>query len=81
MIRAVAGWLAATVLMLNRILSCLVAARGDEGHGHVALTRKLASNPAMRRKVSALLAADTDPLAAHSITAAATWPVCGSPWC
>jgi hypothetical protein len=73
--RAVAGWLAAsaTALLLNAMLSCPAAAWGDEGHEVVALIAQSRLDPAVRKKVSALLAADTDPLTAHTIAAAATW--------
>ena len=67
--------------MLNLMSSCPAAAWGDEGHEVVALIAQTRLDPDVRRKAIALLAADTDPLAAHTITAAATWPVCGSPWC
>ena len=55
--------------MLNLISSCLAAAWGDEAHEVVALIAQTRLDPALRRKVSALFAADTDPLAAHTITA------------
>jgi hypothetical protein len=49
------------------------AAWGDEGHEVVALIAQTYLTPAVRKKVDALLAADSDPLTAHTMPAAATW--------
>jgi S1/P1 Nuclease len=47
---------------------------GDEGHEVVALVAQSFLDPDVRKRVAALLAADTDPLTAHDIASAATWP-------
>jgi len=46
---------------------------GDEGHEVVALVAQSFLEPDVRKRVNALLAADTDNLTAHDITSAATW--------
>jgi hypothetical protein len=46
---------------------------GDEGHEVVALIAQSFLDPAVLKKVNALLAADTDDLTAHDIASAATW--------
>jgi S1/P1 Nuclease len=46
---------------------------GDEGHKVVALVAQAYLEPAARKRVAALLAADTDTLTAHDIAAEATW--------
>jgi S1/P1 Nuclease len=46
---------------------------GDEGHEVVALVAQSFLDPAVRKKVTAMLAADTDPLTPHDIASAATW--------
>jgi S1/P1 Nuclease len=46
---------------------------GDEGHEVVALIAQAYLAPDVRKKVDALLAADTDPLTAHDIASEATW--------
>jgi hypothetical protein len=46
---------------------------GDEGHEVVALVAQAFLDTDVRKKVTALLAADTDPLTAHDIASAATW--------
>jgi S1/P1 Nuclease len=63
----------ALALALNTALSCPVLAWGDEGHAVVALVAQSFLDPSVRRKASALLAADTDSLTAHDIAAEATW--------
>lgn len=59
------------------ILSCVqvdaAKAWGDEGHQVVALVAQSFLEPDVRKRVNALLAADTDSLAGHDIAAAATW--------
>jgi hypothetical protein len=47
---------------------------GDEGHEIVALVAQSFLEPDVRKRVTALLAADTDSLTAHDIASAATWP-------
>jgi hypothetical protein len=46
---------------------------GDEGHEVVALVAQSFLDPDVRKKVTALLAADTDSLTPHDIASAATW--------
>jgi hypothetical protein len=46
---------------------------GDEGHEVVALVAQSFLEPDVRKRVNALLAADTDNLTAHDIASAATW--------
>src|SRR5271166_4904611 len=46
---------------------------GNEGHEIIALIGQNYLDPAVRTKVGALLAADTDDLTAHDIAAEATW--------
>lgn len=46
---------------------------GDEGHEIVALIADRFLEPAMREKVNAMLAADTDSLTGHDIASEATW--------
>ncbi len=60
-------------LALNPMFSCRAMAWGDEGHEIIALIAQAHLAPPVRRKVNALLAADTDPLTAHNIADAATW--------
>ncbi len=49
------------------------AAWGDEGHQVVALIAQSFLDTDVRKRVNALLAADTDSLTAHDIASAATW--------
>jgi len=46
---------------------------GDEGHEIVALIAQSFLDPPVRKKVSALLAADTDSHTAHDIASESTW--------
>jgi hypothetical protein len=46
---------------------------GDEGHKVIALIAEHYLDPAVRSKVTTLLAADTDSLTAHDIASEATW--------
>jgi hypothetical protein len=46
---------------------------GDEGHKIVALIAGQFLTPAVKQKIDAMLAADTDPLTAHDIADEATW--------
>jgi hypothetical protein len=70
------GWLATSLVVIGLIVgsSRPAAAWGDEGHEVVALVAQAYLDPGVRKKVNALLAADTDPLTAHDIASEATWP-------
>src|SRR6185312_5597064 len=46
---------------------------GALGHEAIALVAESLLQPDVRRRVDAILAADTDPLTAHDIASAATW--------
>jgi hypothetical protein len=46
---------------------------GDEGHQVVALIAQSLLDADVRKRINALLAADTDDLTAHDIASAATW--------
>jgi hypothetical protein len=59
--------------VLNALLSHAALAWGDEGHEVVAFIAQAYLDPAVRTKVNALLAADTDSLTEHDIAAEATW--------
>jgi hypothetical protein len=63
----------AAAFVLNVMLSCPAMAWGDEGHEIVALIAQAHLDPAVLKKVSALLGADTDTLTAHNIASEATW--------
>jgi hypothetical protein len=60
-------------LIFNPMFCCQALAWGDEGHEVVALIAQARLDLAVRKKLNALLAADTDNLTAHDIAAAATW--------
>ena len=64
---------AVLVLVLNALLSFPASAWGDEGHEVVALIAQAHLDPAVQKRVNALLGADTDSLTAHDIAAEATW--------
>jgi S1/P1 Nuclease len=49
------------------------SAWGDDGHKTVALIAQHYLTPAVKAKIDAMLAADTDNLAPHDIASAATW--------
>jgi len=51
----------------------LAVAWGDEGHEIIALIADRYPDPAVRAKVAAQLAADTDMLTDHDIASEATW--------
>ena len=74
MIRRVSGF---TILALGVALNLAqprnALAWGDEGHEVVALVAQSFLEPEVRKRVSALLAADTDSLTAHDIASEATW--------
>ena len=46
---------------------------GDEGHQIIALVAQSFMEPDVRKRVTALLAADTDTLTAHDVASEATW--------
>ena len=46
---------------------------GDEGHEIIALVADRFLDPAVREKIAAMIAADTDNLTAHDIASEATW--------
>src|SRR5215831_14132141 len=68
----VAGSLA-LALATNFVQTRPALAWGDEGHEVVALIAQSFLEPDVRRRVNALLAADTDSLTPHDIASAATW--------
>jgi S1/P1 Nuclease len=73
MIRSVGRLTAvALALALNAVSSCPAVAWGDEGHEVIVLIAQARLEPAVRKAVSALLAADPDSLTRHD-SAAATW--------
>jgi hypothetical protein len=63
----------ALALALNFAQPRTASAWGDEGHEVVALIAQSFLDSDVRRRVTALLAADTGSLTAHDIAAAATW--------
>ena len=63
----------ATAFVLNVTLSGPAMAWGDEGHEIIAFIAQAHLDPAVQKKVSALLGADTDTLTTHDIAAEATW--------
>jgi hypothetical protein len=66
-----AAWLCAAAFNTTQIQNAL--AWGDEGHEVVALVAQSFLEPDVRKRVTALLASDTDTLTAHDIASAATW--------
>ena len=64
----------AMVLVLHVAVSDPALAWGDEGHEVIALIAQEHLDPGVRKKLRALLAADTDDLTTHDIAAASTWP-------
>jgi len=60
-------------LTLNFAQARPVLAWGDDGHQVVALVAQAFLAPDVRKKVAALLAADTDSLTQHDIASSATW--------
>jgi hypothetical protein len=74
MIRHVSGpVILALALTLNFAQPRTAGAWGDEGHEVVALIAQSFLDSDVRRRVTALLAADTGSLTAHDIAASATW--------
>ena len=74
------GWRSATGLVLTCALQAVgleaphpAFAWGVEGHEIIALIAERYLDPAVRAKVAALLAADTDTLSDHDIAREATW--------
>jgi hypothetical protein len=63
----------ALALSINVVQPRPALAWGDEGHRVVALVAQSFLDPDVRKRVTALLAADTDPLTPHDIANAATW--------
>jgi len=68
-----AGVWAATAIVAIALRSGPAIAWGDEGHEVIGWIAQAYLEPATRQKVSAMLAADTDPLTAHNIADASTW--------
>src|SRR5215470_4716160 len=68
----VAGSLAFAIA-INFVQTRPALAWGDEGHEVVALIAQSFLDTDVRKRVNALLAADTDSLTAHDIATAATW--------
>jgi hypothetical protein len=71
--KAIVAGTFALALSINFAQPRPAVAWGDEGHQVVALVAQSFLDPDVRRRVTALLAADTDPLTAHDIANAATW--------
>jgi hypothetical protein len=65
-----ASFLAAAVLV---VVPVPASAWGFEGHQIVALIARAELTPAVRAKVDAILATDTDPLTEHDMASEATW--------
>jgi hypothetical protein len=63
----------ALALTLNFAQPRLALAWGNDGHEVVALIAQSYLDPDVRKRVTALLAADTAPLTAHNIADEATW--------
>jgi hypothetical protein len=61
------------LIAVGSSISRTALAWGDEGHKIVALIAEHYLDPAVRDRVSAMLAADTDNLTAHDIASEATW--------
>jgi hypothetical protein len=61
-------------LVVSAMLSGPALAWGDEGHEVIALIAQEHLNPIVKKKLRALVAADTDNLTTHDIAAASTWP-------
>ncbi len=66
-------WLTLGLLLTWGAPSRPALAWGDEGHEIIALVAQSFLQPDVRRKVAAMLAADTDSLTAHDIASEATW--------
>ena len=68
--RELGKMLTAMTFALSAVWSGPCLAWGDEGHEVIGLIARSFLGPAARERVDALLAADTDTLAAHDIAAA-----------
>lgn len=68
-------WTLAAIMVAALLVSMprQAVAWGNEGHEIVALIAQAYLAPDVRKKVDALLAADTDPLTAHDMASEATW--------
>src|SRR5215471_6174334 len=71
--RRVSRFICVFCLALNFAQVRAARAWGDEGHEVVALVAQSFLDSDVRKKITALLAADPDSLTAHDIAAAATW--------
>jgi hypothetical protein len=72
-VKVLAAGTLALAVGINITQPRIALAWGDEGHEVVALVAQSFLAPDVRKRVTALLAADTDPLTAHDIASAATW--------
>src|SRR5882672_6701181 len=71
--KLIAAGMLAVALAANIAQPRQALAWGDDGHKVVALIAQSFLEPDARKRVGALLAADTDSLTAHDIASAATW--------
>ena len=71
--RLIAAGTLALALAANAAHTRAALAWGDEGHQVVALIAQSFLEADVRKRINALLAADTDDLTAHDIASAATW--------
>src|SRR5215475_3585261 len=71
--KLIAAGTLALALAANFAQSRTALAWGDDGHKVVALIAQSFLDKDVRKRVNALLAADTDSLTAHDIASAATW--------
>src|SRR5215467_2675603 len=71
--KLIAAGTLALALMANIAQPRTALAWGDDGHKVVALIAQSFLDDNARKRVNALLAADTDPLTPHDIASAATW--------
>jgi hypothetical protein len=71
--KLVAAGTLALALTANIAQPCQAFAWGDEGHQVVGLIAQSFLETDVRKRINALLAADTDDLTAHDIPSAATW--------
>jgi hypothetical protein len=71
--KAIVAGTFALALSITIVQPSPAVAWGDEGHEVVALVAQSFLDPDVRKRVTALLAADTDPLTPHNIANTATW--------
>jgi hypothetical protein len=71
--RLIAAGTLALALAADAAHTRAALAWGDEGHQVVALVAQSFLEADVRKRINALLAADTDDLTAHDIGSAATW--------